>query len=295
MSDESNTPTAEAAEGTAEEKPRGPKLFGRFGFWIVAFPFIYYLITISSISYLEDLRIAAFEGTLHDHEESSYKPDIDIKPMEEEARAEGKRFLFGLLPMGESTYPHGYKFAILTTAAIVVVASFGYWRIPFRISWLGFAVGAVGIVVWIGLAHLNREYLHLSDSDGRPAFNPFVELAHWDKGSIWDFILLRFFGLVVIVPIVEEFFIRCFLIRYVDSPDWDEQPLADAKTFGWLSPTIYGLATHLTEPLAAVAWFSLITWLHKKTGNVWDCVVAHAVTNLLLGIYILKYDAWHLW
>ena len=88
---ESTTPATVTKEAPEQEKPHGPKLFGRFGFWIVAFPFIYYLIAISSISYLESLRIAAFEGTLHDHEESSYKPEIDIKPMEEEARAEGKR------------------------------------------------------------------------------------------------------------------------------------------------------------------------------------------------------------
>ena len=37
------------------------------------------------------------------------------------------------------------------------------------------------------------------------------------------------------------------------------------------------------ETLAVLAWFSLITWLMAKTKNIWDCVAAPAVTNLLLG------------
>jgi hypothetical protein len=31
-----------------------------------------------------------------------------------------------------------------------------------------------------------------------------------------------------------------------------------------------------------------------KTRNIWDCVVAHAVTNLLLGVYVVHWGRWHL-
>ena len=47
--------------------------------------------------------------------------------------------------------------------------------------------------------------------------------------------------------------------------------------------------------LPAVVWFAMITCLMVKTRNLWDCVVAHAVTNLLLGIYVMKTGAWALW
>jgi len=45
--------------------------------------------------------------------------------------------------------------------------------------------------------------------------------------------------------------------------------------------------SHPGEVFAAVAWFSLVTWLMVRTRNIWDCVVAHAVTNLLLGVYVV--------
>jgi hypothetical protein len=34
--------------------------------------------------------------------------------------------------------------------------------------------------------------------------------------------------------------------------------------------------------LAAAVWLSLDTWLMVRTRKIWDCVAAHAVTNLLV-------------
>jgi hypothetical protein len=52
---------------------------------------------------------------------------------------------------------------------------------------------------------------------------------------------------------------------------------------------------HPGELLAAGVWFSLVTLLMVRTKNIWDCVAAHAVTNLLLGIYVVTYGQWQLW
>ena len=29
----------------------------------------------------------------------------------------------------------------------------------------------------------------------------------------------------------------------------------------------------------------MVTWMYLRTKNFWDCVAAHAITNLLLGLY----------
>ena len=47
------------------------------------------------------------------------------------------------------------------------------------------------------------------------------------------------------------------------------------------------------EMFAAAVWFTLITWLMFKTKNIWDCVAAHAVTNLLLGVYVVLSGDWY--
>jgi uncharacterized protein len=56
------------------------------------------------------------------------------------------------------------------------------------------------------------------------------------------------------------------------------------------------LLMHPAELLAAAVWFTLVTWLMLRTKNIWDCVVAHAVTNFLLGVYVVFMggDAWRL-
>jgi membrane protease YdiL (CAAX protease family) len=42
-------------------------------------------------------------------------------------------------------------------------------------------------------------------------------------------------------------------------------------------------------------WFSLVTWLMVRTKNIWDCVAAHMITNLLLGLFVvIEGKHWHL-
>jgi CAAX prenyl protease-like protein len=290
--------TAESREGQPETREPRPRVFGRFAFWIVVFPFVVYLIGMQTASYLESMRVSYLLGELDDphHGEDVNRPpqeEVDISTIEVDPDA---TFLLGLLPLGKNSYPYTYTTVILITAAMMLLVCWGYFKVPLKISPLSVGVGIVGFVLWIGLSYLDRQFLHLGEmlSSGRSAFNPFEELK--DSPSwLRQFLAIRFFGLVIVVPIIEEFFVRGFLIRYVDDPDWDEQPLGVAKTFGWLSPTIYGVVAHMTEPLSALVWFSLVTLLYKKTGSIWDCVVAHAVTNLLLWLYVVKFEAWHLW
>lgn len=309
MTEPDSTPPSDQSRAAAEgapvtpanqesSRPRGPRVFGRYAFWIVAFPFIVYLLCTAVAGHIEKLRVDFVLGKLeHAHDEEANRPPEE-KVLYEEAIQKidpESRFMLGLLPVVKHSFPYTYVVTVAITTVIVLIVGMGYFRAPFRISWLSFVIGAVGIAVWLALTHLDREYLHLAQamSQDRPSFNPFAEL----KGTsfLWQFLAIRFFGLVLLVPLIEEFFIRGFLMRYVDDPDWDELPLGSAKTLGWLSPTIYGVMTHLTEPLAALAWFSMVTWLYKKTGSIWDCVIAHAVTNLLLGLYVVKFEEWHLW
>ena len=296
-----NSPSPEGLDARGATPPNAeappadsrPRVFGRFAFWIVFFPFIYYLIGMMVGGYLENMRIAFLKGELDrpHHEEGNRLPveEVDISEIEVDPEA---RFLFGLLPLGKSSYPYTYTFNIAVTTLLVLLFGWGYFRAPLRISWLSFVVGVVGVVLWVALAYLYERYFGTLTE--RTGFNPFEKLKE-DPAWMWTFLGIRFFGLVIIVPLIEEFFVRGWLMRWVDDPDWDEVSLGQATPKAWIAPTVYGLVAHLTEPLAAVVWFSLVSWLYKKTGSIWDCVVAHAVTNLLLGLYIVKFGAWHLW
>lgn len=170
---------------------------------------------------------------------------------------------------------------------------------PLKFSWLSVVVGVVGIVVWVALCELHLEKKLLTQIGlgewfpNRPSFNPFAEFS--DSQFRVIFLGLRFMLLAAIVPIVEELFIRGWLVRWIEDPDWQPIRLTQLSFKALAAASVYGVLTHPGEALAAIAWFSLVTWLMHRTGNLWDCVIAHAVTNLLLGIYVIYADAWHLW
>ncbi len=193
-------------------------------------------------------------------------------------------------------YPTYYTYVIAATALIMLIAMPWYFKTPVNFSWLAIAIGVGGIFVWIGLYLLDKNLLHLGElfSSSRAAFNPFDQLKD-DPRWMWQFVSIRFAGLVLVVPVVEEFFLRGWLMRYIDDPDWDEIPLGEAGKWALIGVPVYAVATHLNEPLAAVVWFSMVTWLYLRTKSIWNCVIAHAITNLLLGLYVIQTGTWELW
>jgi CAAX prenyl protease-like protein len=208
-------------------------------------------------------------------------------------------FLVGLTIAGSLDavpYPVGYSVVMGLVALSLVVSWRGLTRVPFKVGWLSVAVGTVGVVVWIGLWWIDREFLGIGELVGleREGFNPFVELSatpFW----LWAFVSVRLLGLVVIVPVIEELFVRGFLMRFVDSVRWDTLPLGRVTPASAGAVAVYAVLGHPAEALAAIVWFSMVTWLYARTRSLWDCVAAHAVTNLLLGIYVLTTGTWALW
>ena len=124
-------------------------------------------------------------------------------------------------------------------------------------------------------------------------YDPFEQLADWPLLA-GAFLAIRFAGLVAVVPLIEEFFLRGFLMRFVMADRWWEVPFGQVNTTAILAGTLFPMIMHPGELLAAAVWFSMVTWLMARTRNIWDCVVAHAVTNLLLGIYAVSFNQWQL-
>jgi uncharacterized protein len=200
-----------------------------------------------------------------------------------------------------SAYPLLYTLKIALTLAAIVLVLPGYREFPLRVSPLAIIFGASGVVVWVALATLGWEKLILDAVapewlrnmiSERPAFDPFQQIA--DPRWAWAFLVVRFIGLALVVPFVEEAFLRGFAMRFVMAADWWKVPFGKVTPAAVAVGTILPMLSH-PELLAAAVWFSMITWLMVRTRNFWDCVVAHAVTNLLLGIYVVWQGAWTLW
>jgi uncharacterized protein len=203
-----------------------------------------------------------------------------------------------------SYYPMVYTIKIALTLAAIALVLPGYRQFPFQISFLAVAVGIVGVVIWVGLCRLNLEHKYIFPvferiglsnilgSGDRSAFNPFEQFK--DRPALaWIFLTIRFIGLALVVPVIEEFFLRGFVMRFVIERDWWTVPFGKVTRLAVVLGTAVPMLSH-PELVAAAVWFSLVTWLMIRTRNIWDCVAAHAVTNLLLGIYVVVSGDWWL-
>ncbi|HWL52452.1 MAG TPA: CAAX prenyl protease-related protein [Chthoniobacteraceae bacterium] len=112
------------------------------------------------------------------------------------------------------------------------------------------------------------------------------------RGSL----LMRFLRLVVIVPILEEVFWRGFLLRYLIDEDFEKVPFG---SFSWLSFVAVSVAFALVHQpadwVAALLTGALYNAIAIRTKSLSLCIVAHAITNLLLGFYIMKTGQWGFW
>ncbi|MEO1523944.1 MAG: CPBP family glutamic-type intramembrane protease [Planctomycetota bacterium] len=222
--------------------------------------------------------------------------------------------VFFLLPMlistesevGEASIDAGAYLVLVAARVVCMTLVVVYFlrqvlsTFPFAVDGRSVAVGLVGAVIWIGLCHLQLErsvldLVGLSEQilPERDAVDPFA--IYSSDGALYGFLLVRFALLVVCVPVAEELFLRGFMMRAVEAENWPQLPLSEIGRTGLIVGTVYGVLSHPGELIAAAIWFSLVTWLMVRTGRFWNCVVAHAVTNLVLGVYVCAFGQWQLW
>lgn len=207
-------------------------------------------------------------------------------------------------PAPLDNYPLIYAAKIALTVAAIIFVWPGYRQfMPIRFGFLSILVGVAGVVLWVGLWHVDLEaQLGLRElmakvglASRRSAFNPFAELE--SSAQAWGFMALRLFGLALVVPLIEEMFYRGFVMRFVIDREWPNVPIGKVTPLAAAAAIVLPVLMHPAEVFAAAAWFGLMVWLYWKTKNIWDCVVAHITTNALLGAYVLASSnpaAWQL-
>lgn len=105
---------------------------------------------------------------------------------------------------------------------------------------------------------------------------------------------IHMFGTSVVIAIIEEFFFRGFLYRWMlGSPFFK----IDAGTLSWpmllLISVFFGIEHY--EWLAGIICGIAFGLLYIKTRDIWAAIIAHGTTNFLLGLYVVKYSAYQFW
>ena len=113
-------------------------------------------------------------------------------------------------------------------------------------------------------------------------------------GWKWPFIAVRLFGLVLLVPLIEELFWRSFLIRWLINPDFHKVPIGRVTPIAAaVSSAVFALSH--PEWLPALLTGLLWAWLLWQTKSLSACVISHAVANLALGLHVLATGDWKYW
>ena len=150
---------------------------------------------------------------------------------------------------------------------------------------LAVATGGVVFALWINL-----------DARWMTIGSPTASFLPLDpQGAlIWPLVAVRWVGAALVVPVMEELFWRSFVMRWVQSPQFEAVlPQRVGLKAVLLSTFVFTLAHTLW--LAAVIAGLAYAWLYLRTGRLWVPVIAHAVTNGALGVWVVMTGNWAFW
>lgn len=147
--------------------------------------------------------------------------------------------------------------------------------------------GLLVTALWIGL---DGRYPALPMQEERVAFDPSI----LPPAGRALFLGLRFFGLVLVVPLIEELFWRSFLMRWIIRSDFQAVSIGKVTL---LAAAVTSALFALAHPEWLPALLTGLLWaiLLRQTRSVAACVVSHLAANLALGIYVLASGNWKFW
>ena len=213
-------------------------------------------------------------------------------------------FLMGLL--GD---PAGWKYAVRAGASLGLFLWLKPWKhaayAPLRLRNLPWAVviGVAVFVIWVigeapwveaNLPWLHRAYLFIALLPPWKITETEPNLVYAPDVAGWWFTSTRMLGSAFVISFVEEFFWRGWLYRWLQARRWRhlDPGIWSASTFLWVA-LFFGLQHR--EWVAGVICGLLYGWLAIVRRDVWAAGIAHAITNLLLALYVIVAGAYQFW
>jgi CAAX prenyl protease-like protein len=179
-------------------------------------------------------------------------------------------------------------------AVLVAVALAVLWRhygelksyaLPFKFLFLSVMVGILVLVLWV---NLDAGWMLMGEVG--EGFNPADESGRID----WLLVGFRIAGAALVVPIMEELFWRSFIQRWIQQPDFlNLHPARIGLRALFIASALFAVE-HL-QWLAGLLAGLAYGWLYIRTRNLWAPIIAHAVTNGMLGAYVTMTGRWSFW
>lgn len=174
-----------------------------------------------------------------------------------------------------------YPLRLFACVAVIAVYRRRLAALDWRWSWRGPLLGVGIFIVWTVAVHFLVPDLSMPQ--------PLAAASPWLR---WSWIVCRAAGAVLTVPLAEELAYRGFLMRRLQSRDFDSLPY---ERVGWLSvalsAVIFGAAHGALWLPGIVAGFGY-GWIARRQGRLGEAVTAHMTTNLLVAAVALGSHNW---
>lgn len=153
------------------------------------------------------------------------------------------------------------------------------------ISWEAIVVGVAVFALWVGLdPYYPMNHILFSDTK-ESLWNPFERFGQ-DSVLGWTLMSLRIAGMTFVVPPLEEVFYRSFLYRYFVRINFLEMPLNRFHPTSFIVTSVLFGFVHY-EWLAGILCGMAYQWLVIRKNRLGDAMTAHAITNCLLGVWVV--------
>ncbi|MGZ5200085.1 MAG: CAAX prenyl protease-related protein [Telluria sp.] len=152
-----------------------------------------------------------------------------------------------------------------------------------KVALVALAAGVAVLLLWISL---DAPWMIVGSNQG---YDPRVD------GQVdWPLAVVRIAGAALVVPVMEELFWRSFLMRWIEASDFQsvDPSQLGLKSFA-ITIVLFGFEHDLW--LAGMVAGAVYGWLYWRTRSLWPPIIAHAVTNGLLGIWVVATGNWWFW
>lgn len=171
------------------------------------------------------------------------------------------------------------------SAAAVDRGARSVWQ---TLAW-GVIVGAAVCILWIFPERFDwyRRFFVIGGASAAP-ISPY-------EPSVcgWPLTLWRLVGSAFIIAPAEELFFRSFLYRRLQARDWTAVKLStfDLSAFLW---TVGLFALEHDRIVVGALAGAAYGWIAIRRG-LGAAILAHVVTNFLLGLYVIGFENWGFW
>jgi CAAX prenyl protease-like protein len=156
-------------------------------------------------------------------------------------------------------------------------------------------IGLVVFVIWIGPDLVVPSWHHFILFDNSVVGHPAGNTPPASKNDPL-FHALRIAVSMVAVPLLEELFWRGWVMRWlVNSADFEKVPLGTYTPLAFWMTALLFASEHGSFWDVGLAAGIVYNWWLIRTRNLWDCILAHAVTNGILAAYVIYAGQWQYW